>query len=98
MRILFDHGAPAPFIPFLAGHAVTKAKDAGWDRLVNDELLRAAEAAGFDALLTTDKGRRLAIVVLGNSKWHIVQRHVRKIAMAVNAAKPGSYVEVDIPY
>ena len=25
MRILFDHGTPAPLIPFLTGHTVTKA-------------------------------------------------------------------------
>jgi hypothetical protein len=55
--------------------------------------------------LTTDKnmaaqqnlqGRTIAIIVLGNSQWRIVQRHVRKIAAAVNAARPGSYSEVDI--
>jgi hypothetical protein len=48
MRILFDHGTPAPLIPFLAGHTVTKAKDAGWDRLYYGELLKAAEEAGFE--------------------------------------------------
>ena len=107
MRILFDHGAPAPLISFLTGHTVTKAKDAGWDRLVNGELLKAAEEAGFEVLITTDKnmvtqqnlkGRAIAIVVLGNSQWRIVQRHVRKIASAVNAAQPGSYAKVDIPF
>lgn len=81
MRILFDHGTPAPLIPFLAGHTVTKAKDAGWDRLANGELLKAAEEAGFEVLITTDKnmvtqqnlkGRAIAIVVLGNSQWRIV--------------------------
>jgi hypothetical protein len=106
MRILFDHGAPAPLIPFLEGHAVTRAKEAGWDRLVNGELLKAAEDAGFEVLLTTDKNivtqqnlkrRTIAIVVLGNSQWRIVQRHVRKIAAAVSAATPGSYSEVEIP-
>jgi hypothetical protein len=106
MRILFDHGTPAPLIPFLTGHTVTKAKDAGWDRLVNGALLKAAEEAGFEVLLTTDKNivtqqnlksRPIAIVVLGNSQWRIVQRHVRKIASAVNAATPGSYTEIDIP-
>jgi predicted nuclease of predicted toxin-antitoxin system len=55
MRILFDHGTPAPLIPFLAGHSITKAKDKGWDRLTNGELLQAAEQAGFDVLITTDK-------------------------------------------
>ena len=107
MRILFDHGTPAPLIPFLTGHTVTKAKDAGWDRLINGELLKAAEEAGFEVLITTDKNmltqqnlksRAIAIVVLGNSQWRIVQRHVRKITSAVNAAQPGSYVKMDIPY
>ena len=107
MRILFDHGTPAPLIPFLEGHTVTKAKDVGWDRLVNGELLKAAEQAGFEVLLTTDKNmasqqnlksRTIAIVVLGNSQWRIVQRYVRKIAASVNAATPGSYAEVDIPF
>jgi hypothetical protein len=107
MRILFDHGTPAPLIPFLTGHTVTKAKDQGWDRLVNGELLKAAEEAGFEVLITTDKnmvaqqnlrGRAIAIVVLGNSQWRIVERHVRKIASVVNAAQPGSYTEIEIPF
>jgi len=107
MRVLFDHGTPAPLIPFLAGHTVTKAKDAGWDRLANGALLTAAEEAGFEVLITTDKNmvtqqnlksRAIAIVVLGNSQWRIVQRHFRKIAALVNAATPGSYTEVEIPF
>ena len=107
MRILFDQGTPEPLIPFLQGHTITKAKDAGWDRLVNGELLKAAETAGFDVPVTTDKNmvsqqnlktRSIAIVVLGNSQWRIVQRYVRKIAASVNAAIPGSYAEVDIPF
>lgn len=55
MRILFDHGTPAPLIAFLEGHTVTKAKDAGWDRISNGMLLTAAEAERFDVLLTTGK-------------------------------------------
>jgi hypothetical protein len=106
MRILFDHGTPAPLIPFLEGHTVTKAKDMGWERLVNGELLKAAEEAGFEVLLTTDKNmasqqnlktRTIAIVVLGNSQWRIVQRYVRRIAASVNAATTGSVAEVNIP-
>jgi hypothetical protein len=107
MLILFDHGTPAPLIPFLKGHIVTKARDRGWDRISNGELLKAAEATGFDLLLTTDKGiryqqnltgRKIAIVVLGNSRWQMVRMYLDRIASAVNAAVPGSYVEVEIPF
>jgi hypothetical protein len=107
MRILFDQGTPAPLIPFLEGHTVTQAREVGWDKLVNGELLKAAEEAGFAVLLTTDKNiaaqqnlkdRSIAIIVLGNSQWRIVRRHVRKIAAAVNAAAPGTYSVLDIPF
>ncbi len=79
----------------------------GWERLVNGELLKAAEEAGFEVLLTTDKNmspqqnlktRTIAIVVLGNSQWRIVRRYVRRIAASVNAATTGSFAEVDIPF
>ncbi len=85
---------------------VSKAKECGWDRLTNGHLLVAAEKAGFDLLLTADKnmryqqnlaGRKIALVVLGNSPWPIVRLHIDEIVAAVNAATPGSFVEVEIP-
>jgi hypothetical protein len=107
IRILFDHETPAPLIAFLEGHTVTKAKEAGWDRLVNGELLNAAEATGFELLVTPDKnmryqqnlqGRKIAIIVLGNAQWPVLRRYVDKVVAAVNAATPGSFAEVDIPF
>ena len=106
MRILFDHGTPAPLARFLAGHSVTRAKDMGWDRLANGALIEAVEAAGFDVLLTTDKNiryqqnlknRSLAIVVLGNSQWPFVRPYVDAVVVVVNNATSGSYAEVAIP-
>jgi len=85
---------------------VTEAIERGWDRISNGDLLKLAEADGFDLLLTTDKriryqqnlaGRKIAIVVLGNSTWRIVRLYLDRIAAAVNQASPGSYAEVDIP-
>jgi hypothetical protein len=105
MLILFDHG-----IPCLRGHCcpitVKRTQDLGWDTLNNGELLRAAEDAAFEIFLTTDKNilyqqnlaqRAIAIVVLGNSRWPLVQRHVDRVVAAMNAAKPGTYIEVEIP-
>lgn len=55
MLILFDNGTPAPLRRELKGHAVMEAIERGWDRLSNGKLIAAAEAAGFEVLLTTDK-------------------------------------------
>ncbi|MGA9631664.1 MAG: hypothetical protein WBQ63_09600 [Candidatus Acidiferrales bacterium] len=106
MLILFDHGTPGPLQPFLTGHTVRKTKELGWDTLGNGELLNEAERAAFEVFVTTDKNiryqqnlssRRIAIVVLGNSKWPMVERYVDRVVVAVDSAKPGSYVEVEIP-
>jgi hypothetical protein len=107
MRVLFDQAAPVPLRPFLQGHTVRTAAQEKWNRLRNGELLNAAEAAGFDVLLTTDKnmryqqnlaGRKIAIVVLGRQQWPELKLHVQLVVAAVNAAVPGSYAQVDIPF
>jgi hypothetical protein len=70
-------------------------------------LLDAAEAAGFELLVTADKnlryqqnltGRKISIVVLGNAQWPVLRRHVERVVAAVNAATPGSFAMVEIPY
>ncbi len=58
MRILFDHGTPSGISGALEGHEVTEALDLGWDQISNGELLKLAEDAGVDLLLTTDKNLR----------------------------------------
>ena len=90
MLILFDHVTPR-----------------GIATMANGDLLAAAERAGFDVLLTADKnmryrqnltGRRIALVVLSTPQWPRVRLHMDRIAAAVNAATPGSYTEVEIPF
>lgn len=108
MRILFDHGTPRGIARALADHTVMTAYAQGWDRLNNGALLRVAEDAAVDVLLTTDQGiryqqnlagRQIAVVVLtGTTKWTRVRLQLDRIAVAVNAATPGSYTEVAIPF
>ena len=73
MFILFDHGTPKGLARALSEHTVHTAQSKGWDALTNGELLDAAESAGFELLLTTDRRiryqqnlrvRRIALVVL----------------------------------
>ena len=106
MLSLFDHSTPAPLAAYLTEHSVIKAKDRGWDSLTNGDLLAAAERTGFDMLLTADNnmryqqnltGRRIALVVLSTPQWPHVRLHVDKVVLAVNAATPRSYTEVNIP-
>ncbi|MGH7633670.1 MAG: hypothetical protein ACRENC_08055 [Gemmatimonadaceae bacterium] len=94
MLILFDHGTPKGLIRTLPGHTVHTAQAKGWDALSNGALLKAAEKAGFDVLLTTDRriryqqnmtARRIALVVLtGATKWSGVRQH----SVAVGIAPP----------
>jgi hypothetical protein len=103
MRILFDHGTPAPLRRALTGHSVSTAYEMGWTELDNGALLKAAEA-DFDALVTTDRnlryqqnltGRRLAILVLPTTSWPKIQAHAARIAAAVDALRPGDIIELD---
>ena len=76
MLVLFDQGIPVPLREFLVGNTVRTAAEQQWATLENGRLLDAAEAAGFDLLVTTDKnmryqqnlvGRRIAVVILGQA-------------------------------
>ncbi|MGI8742693.1 MAG: hypothetical protein ACR2NN_08995 [Bryobacteraceae bacterium] len=107
MLILFDNGTPRTLARYLIDHhTVTEARARGWEELENGELLTAAEAAGFEVLVTTDKnlsyqqnlaGLKIAIVVLGKGRWTLIKPHVAQIVAAVKTATPGSFVEVEIP-
>ena len=101
--ILFDNGTPrSRALSLIHRHAVTEARARGWDQLENGSLLSGAEAAGFEVLVTTDKNlsyqqnlasRRIAIVVLGQGRWSLLQPHLTRIVAAIDAATPGSFTE-----
>ena len=107
MLILFDNGTPRGLARFLVGHTVEEARARGWEELVNGALIDVAEQAGFEVMVTTDKNiryqqnlkaRKIALVVLAHSQWPMVKLVAVNIVAAVNAAEPGSYVEVDVPF
>jgi hypothetical protein len=69
-------------------------------------LLDAAEAAGFEVFVTTDRNlryqqnltnRKIAVIVLGKGRWRLIKNKLPEIAAAVATATPGSFVEVEIP-
>lgn len=106
MLILFDQAMPLPLRSCLGEHTVRSAWEQGWDQLRNGDLIAAAENAGFNLLLTTDKnmsyqqnlsGRQIAVLVLTRQQWPDLKPHVQLVIDAVSSAMPGSFTEVRIP-
>jgi hypothetical protein len=73
MKILLDERRPLDFRHSFPGHDAHSAQWAGLKGKKNGELLRLAEAAGYDVLLSVDRGiphqhspagRKLSIVVI----------------------------------
>lgn len=105
MRVLFDNGVPRGLAPALRQHSVDEARAHGWDTLENGDLLTAAEAAGFEVFMTTDRNleyqqnldsRRIAIVVLTRASWPLIERKLAVVSSAVDTIVPGGFVEVDV--
>jgi hypothetical protein len=58
MLVLFDQSTPVRLRTALVGHRVETAAQRGWDTLTNGDLLEAAEDAGFEVFVTSDKNIR----------------------------------------
>ncbi len=58
MKVLLDVCTPVQVRQALLAHDVHTAVRMGWGELENGDLLRAAEAAGFDLLIICDKNLR----------------------------------------
>jgi hypothetical protein len=107
LRIVFDKNVSVGVQRFLAEHEVRTFVGMQWHpQLENGELLEAAEASGFDVMVTSDQnirhqqnltGRKLALVVLGSNIWPLVRDHGAAIAAKVDAATPGSYEFIEMP-
>ena len=105
MKILFDHGTPAPLRNHLREHSVDRSAEKGWELLENGELIRKAEEEGYKVIVTTDQSiryqqnlarRRLAIVVLLSTAWPRVRDRTEEIRNAIEEVRPGELREVSI--
>ena len=105
MKVLFDHGTPAPLRRYLPEHSVDRSAENGWDRLENGELIQRAGEEGYDVIVTTDQGmqyqqnlfdRRISIIVLLTTAWPRIQHRTEEIRAAIEAVPPGELREVPI--
>lgn len=102
MRILFDHGVPAPLREHLPGHEIRTAFELGWSTLRNGELLDRADKR-FDALITTDRNLKsqqnlaalkIAILVLPTTSWPRLQGMIAEIGNALELLAEVKYLEL----
>ena len=106
MRVLFGEGTPAPLRRDLPLHAVEATHERGWATLRTGDLLRAAERAGFEVMITTDQQlhsqrnateRRIGIVVLNTTSWPRIRAATELIANAVVRCATERFIEISIP-
>jgi hypothetical protein len=104
LKVLFDQNLPRPLQRYLTAHDVKRADELGWSELTNGDLLRSAEDAGFEAVLSGEKklqyeqniaGRQIAVVCMSDNHWPIVRRHIPAIVDAFKAAQPGTLTTVN---
>jgi hypothetical protein len=105
MRILLDENIPHRLRGLLAGHDARTTAYQGWAGLANGALLKAADEAGFDAMITADQGiryqqnrirYRMALIVLSTNKETLILANADSILAALRAATAGALVFVDL--
>lgn len=104
-RVLLDESVPHDLVPAVVGHEVATVQGLGWAGTKNGALLRAARAAGYEVLVTTDRQMRnqqnipasgLALLVLRSpsSRVEDLLRVVPALLDALPGATPGTVTEL----
>jgi len=105
-RILLDEGVPIGVRDLLSTYQVEAVPDIGWAGLTNGDLIRSAEAGGFEVMVTCDQnmryqqnltGRRLAIVVLTTNHWDTIRANSEGVLPAIESVAQGSFYVVTMP-
>ena len=88
---------------YLAHHEVKHTTQLGWGGIMNGELLKIAEASGFQLLVTADKniphqqnlaGCNIAQLQLSTNNWPLVKQYIPDVVQAVDRIKPGELRKV----
>lgn len=106
MRALIDECLPRQLQAWLEQHVqATTVAGLGWKSTKNGKLLRAANDAGFDVLLTADQnmffqqnldGIRIAVLVVPTNRKRLVQKCVAAVVQSLSEIQPGQKVVMDL--
>lgn len=108
MRILVDECLPRQIRHWLgqAGYCdVSTVQDEGWANLKNGVLLRTANEAGFDVLLTADKnmhfqqnfdGLKISSVVVPTNRKKLVEKCIPALQQSLGRVHQGQKIVMDL--
>jgi predicted nuclease of predicted toxin-antitoxin system len=105
MRILIDNCVVKRFGPLITDHETTHASQLGWSKLENGDLIRTAEEAGYEVMITVDKnlqyqqslaGRKISIIVLSPIfvYYEDIAALVPQVILALDNLPSGSFVVI----
>jgi hypothetical protein len=108
VKVLLDVCTPVQVREaLLPAHEVYTAAKLGWGAFENGDLLRAAEAAGFDLLIICDKNlrhqqnlqplQRLAILELWTNHRPALEQHWALIRQNAETMQVGEYRSLSAP-
>ena len=108
MKVLLDECVPERLRGHLPGHETHSARYAGFSGKKNGELLRLADDAGYEVLLTVDQGipyqhsmssRRIAVLVLRAPANDIdtLKQMMEMAIRSLTAISPGEIIELEFP-
>jgi predicted nuclease of predicted toxin-antitoxin system len=105
MRILLDNNVHHKFATLLPDHDVTHVQSLGWESLRNGELLRTADDARFEVLITADKqmrhqqnltNRKISVIVLSSRllKWKDIEPLAPMVRRALESLLPSQFIVI----
>ncbi len=105
MKLLLDECIDEDLRHLLSDHETQTVRYAGFAGLKNGRLLDAAEQAGFEALITIDRGLRhqqriagrmiaLLVVAAKSSKLQDIEPRVPAILQVLRTIQPGEIVVI----
>jgi predicted nuclease of predicted toxin-antitoxin system len=106
MKILLDECVPRKLKPHFSGHTCRTAAEAGFSGKKNGASLRLAEADGYAALITIDRGmetqqslhgRRISVLILRGRSGRLqdLLPLVSKCLQVLSGIKPGQVQKIE---
>jgi hypothetical protein len=106
--VLLDENIDVRLASSITGHSVSTVRAEGWTGVLNGELLRRAEAAGFEVFVTADRNLEYQ-QTLANRSFGTVVLFPRRLKLefllvllpalqdALSIARPGQILHVHPP-